>query len=221
MPNFEQPIVVASIAALRDIHVAELDDGTLAYVQALTSFFVLEKSNGGVDNGVTIIAPNAGSPIAGAAGARWVFLLLPAAQTLVTPFRMIGVPTDTTSSAVPVDLLVVPGGVNVLVAGDILLDFDASIQITPPPAAVVAEGVALNFFWDGAPLGDTAFFQLDIGAAGVAFDTFAMSTRFRSLIVGAAVGNHTLSVQWSVLDATSTAASFVGNGNLTIQTAPQ
>jgi hypothetical protein len=219
VPNFEQPIVVASLAALKDIHVAELDDGTLAYVQSLLSFFVLEKSNGGVDNGVSIIQPNAGSPIAGAAGARWVFLILAGSETLVTPFRIIPVPANSTSSAVFVDLMSA-SPVNVLTAGDILLDFDASIQTTPAPGAGTAQGVALQFLWDGAPLADIAFYQID-PAAPTAIDTFAETIRFRSLIVGAAPGAHTLSVQWLAIDPAGVVASFAGNGNLTIQTAPK
>jgi hypothetical protein len=72
VPNFEAPIVVASLAALADIHVAELDDGVIAYVQSTKQYFDLDKVSGAVANGVTIIAPNIGSPIAGAASARWI-----------------------------------------------------------------------------------------------------------------------------------------------------
>lgn len=143
------------------------------------------------------------------------------AGALVTPFRMIPVPTATTSSVVPVDLMSATPVV-VTAPGDILLDFDAPIQLTPPAIAPVTfQGVALEFFWDGATQSSTTFWQFDPNAATTQFDTIALQTRFRARIVGATVGNHTLTVRWSVLDATSSADTFIGNGNLTIQTAPR
>lgn len=72
MPNFETPIVVASLLALADIHVAELDDGVVAYVQSTKQYFDLDKFSGAAANGVSVIIPNIGSPIAGAANARWI-----------------------------------------------------------------------------------------------------------------------------------------------------
>jgi hypothetical protein len=219
MPNFESPIVVASLAALADIHVAEIDDGVLAYVQSLTAFYVLEKASGAAPNGVTIIAPNQGSPIAGAAGARWIFLVSPGGA-IVTPFRMIPVPTAFTLSAVPVPLMAAAPPVSVIAPGDILLDFDASIEITPPQGTNF-QGASFDFLWDGAALADNAFFELDPGLTGTAFDTFAMVVRLRSLITGVAVGLHTLSVRWNVFDAACRADANLGSGNLTIQTAPR
>jgi hypothetical protein len=134
---------------------------------------------------------------------------------------MIGVPNASTSSVAFVDLLAVPGGVDVTVAGDVLLDFDASAVVIPPPGAATTQGINFQFMWDGAPLPDAGFYEFDPGALGTLVDSMGFTVRFRSLIVGAAPGNHTLSVQWSVDDATSTGSTFVGSGNLTIQSAPQ
>jgi hypothetical protein len=64
-------ITVATIQALADIHVAELEDGCWAFVDSVRAYFALLKNSGAVADGITIIVPNAGSPIAGAAGARW------------------------------------------------------------------------------------------------------------------------------------------------------
>ena len=74
MPNFAIPITVDTLAALALVHVAEIDNGTLAWVDATSSIFVLRKLSALVPNGTTVIAPVAGSPIAGAAAARWVQL---------------------------------------------------------------------------------------------------------------------------------------------------
>lgn len=64
-------ITVATIDALADIHVAELEDGCWAFVDSVRAYFALLKNSGAVADGITIIQPNVGSPIAGAAGARW------------------------------------------------------------------------------------------------------------------------------------------------------
>lgn len=71
MPNFEPPIVVASTAALADIHVAELDEGTQAWVEAENTIYILKKALGLASAPPAIIVPNPGSPIAGAAQAGW------------------------------------------------------------------------------------------------------------------------------------------------------
>ena len=229
MPNFEQPIVVASLAALKDIHVAELDDGTLAYVQALTSFYVLEKSNGGVDNGVTIIAPNAGSPIAGAAGARWVFLVLAGAEALVTPFQFIPVPTATTTGPGAVAFMTVP--VNVLVQGAIEVEFMASVEVEVIAVSANFQGAALGFLWDGAlipPVAPSvvpqnAFMEFDASGVDNDPDTFSNGMTLRDVIPAslATVGPHVLTVTFEGLAAESKVDVFDGSGNLTIQTAPR
>jgi len=72
MPNFEPPIVVATLAALSDIHVAELDEGTLAFVEDQNTFYLLRKASGLPVFSPDVIAPGPGSPIAGAATARWI-----------------------------------------------------------------------------------------------------------------------------------------------------
>lgn len=64
---------VASLAELADVNVAELTDNTLITVTGDTrSVFQLHKTSLLAADGVDIIAPNAGSPIAGAATALWV-----------------------------------------------------------------------------------------------------------------------------------------------------
>lgn len=72
------PIVVSSHASLSHVHVAEQTDGTLAYVVETTEYFELRKDSGATANGASIIEPIAGSPIAGAADARWHLLLVEA-----------------------------------------------------------------------------------------------------------------------------------------------
>lgn len=74
MPNFAIPITVDTVAALALVHVAELDNGCLAWVDAVDNFFVLHKVSARTPNGTTVVAPAAGSPIAGAPSAVWVRL---------------------------------------------------------------------------------------------------------------------------------------------------
>jgi hypothetical protein len=140
---------------------------------------------------------------------------------VVTPFRAVPLPTANTNSAVPVDLLVVPGGVTVGKDGLVLLDFDASIELTPPGSSTF-QGVELRYLWDGAPLDDVpggtqagAFYEVD-PQAPAAFDTYSFGLRLRALVQTTA-GNHTLSVQWNTLDAAATLNAFAGNGLLTIE----
>jgi hypothetical protein len=65
-------IFASSVGDLRCHPVAPLSDGTRAYVQGVKSQFYLDKTNGGSDDGVNILEPLAGNPIAGAADARWI-----------------------------------------------------------------------------------------------------------------------------------------------------
>jgi hypothetical protein len=70
--TFKFAVTVASLAQLADVHVARWDDGTPAWVIDQATVYFLRKASAAVANGFSIIAPNAGSPIAGAAGARWL-----------------------------------------------------------------------------------------------------------------------------------------------------
>lgn len=65
-------ITVANLGELATVHVAPLVDGTSAYVSSVPGYFTLEKNSGLPGNGLTIIEPLPGSPIAGAANARWI-----------------------------------------------------------------------------------------------------------------------------------------------------
>jgi hypothetical protein len=72
------PRVVPAVTDLKPVHVAELQDGCWCFVQSIAArqglggFFYLSKNSGLADNGTTIIEPFPGSPIAGAARARWL-----------------------------------------------------------------------------------------------------------------------------------------------------
>jgi len=226
--TFPHVIPCRDAAAVEALRVSELDSGTLAFVEATGLYFALFKDGGGfTPNGTTVLQPALGAPIAGGPGALWVSLgsLFGGGSTaLVTPFRMIPVPTEHLSNAGPAPpdfqtMFVVAPDVTVLTAGDILLDFDASILVTPSGGVGVFEGVGFRFLWDGAPLADGDFFEVDTQNADV-FNTITMQSRFRSLIVGATPGSHTLEVQWETFAGGTTADSFIGFGNLTIQTAP-
>jgi hypothetical protein len=67
--------VVANLGILATLHVAEFNDGANVWVVSENCPFVLSKSSG---QAVTadIISPLSGSPIAGAANARWIRLLI-------------------------------------------------------------------------------------------------------------------------------------------------
>jgi len=79
--------VVADMLALKDIYVAELANGTRAYVRTgvptlVNAVYQLNKFSGAIENLVTgeVVAPRQGAPIAGAASARW--LLCPCAPPI-------------------------------------------------------------------------------------------------------------------------------------------
>ena len=115
------------------------------------------------------------------------------------------------------NLYVVPGGVTLTEDSDVLLNFSASVQVTPPVGAATSQGVAFQFLWDGAPLTSNRFFQID-PAAPTALDTFALNVELEELITGQLAGNHTLAVQWLSIDPTGDVAFFgAGTGTLKIQ----
>ena len=76
---------VQEVLQIKDIHVAPLTNGTLAYVasgsviSSITgrAYYSLDKFNGQPEDLVffTVIAPGPGSPIAGFPDARWIFCL--------------------------------------------------------------------------------------------------------------------------------------------------
>jgi len=73
-----QDITVSSIGELQTVHVAELQEGVWAWVQdaggGVGAYFTLVKSLAApvpVADGVNVVAPLSGSPVAGAANARW------------------------------------------------------------------------------------------------------------------------------------------------------
>jgi len=65
-------ISVASLTALTLLHVAQLEDGTEAWIVAEGVFFALQKNSAVADDSYNVISPAAGAPIAGAANARWI-----------------------------------------------------------------------------------------------------------------------------------------------------
>lgn len=63
---------VATIADLSDLHVAPLTDGSTVYVISEDAQYRLYKNSGLVADGIDIVRPEVGSPIAGADNARWI-----------------------------------------------------------------------------------------------------------------------------------------------------
>ena len=138
----------------------------------------------------------------------------------VTPFRYIPLGSNNGAPAVPADILVVPGGIVMTTAGRIMLDFDATIQVTPPAGTGALDtcGPIVSFLVDGVARPEFAFFQLVVGNAGTAFDSFAAVVRLRAVFQLAA-GTHTCSVQWNnIQPATpSTLDTFAGGGGLSVE----
>lgn len=65
-------LTVATLGDLADLHVAELPDRSTCYVTADGGTFRLSQTSGQVADGNDIVAPAAGSPIAGLPNARWL-----------------------------------------------------------------------------------------------------------------------------------------------------
>ncbi len=174
--------------------------------------------SGGDFNGVPVVRLRSSDNSIAIDGSGDIDIRTGAAAT--TLFRFIPLGANTGAPVVPTDILVVPGGITMAQAGRIMLDFDATIQVTPPAGAggLLPCGVVVTYFVDGVARPEFAFFQLDVGAAGVAFDTFDCVVRLRAIFQLTA-GNHTCSVQWdNASPATpSTLDTFAGGGMLTIQ----
>jgi hypothetical protein len=61
-----------NIGALTTVHVSGVEDGTQAWVVSEKQYFTLDKFSNLLPDGINIVAPLTGSPIAGNAGARWI-----------------------------------------------------------------------------------------------------------------------------------------------------
>jgi hypothetical protein len=132
-----------------------------------------------------------------------------------TPFQFIDVPAAAlTGTFAFVDLMTAsatfdrPGG--------LLLDFDAPVEITPPAASGVPEGLSFQFVVDGTPISSAAI-ELDFSVPFSGIDTFTEIVRMRAFLPVAA-GAHSIAVQWQLINAISTANTFgSGNGHLSIE----
>lgn len=176
MPNFEPPILVASIAALKDIHVAELDEGTQAWVSAENTIYILKKALGLAENLPEIVVPNAGSPIAGAAGAGWE-RQAPGGGLIATLFVALAVDTVATNAA-------------------------PALATIPFVLADAGERLMLNATFSGAAdRGGQALFEILIDGAPIAgelVESAAASNIIGALTMRSAVlaaGAHTLGVR--------------------------
>lgn len=153
------------------------------------------------------------------------------AAVVVTSFQFVSVPTATTTGPGPVVFMTVP--VTVTTAGDILVDFSASIEVEVVVSSAGFQGAAFAFLWDGAPIppvppsivSQNAFMEFDPSTDGTppngfGPDSFSNQIRLRDVIVGASVGLHTLQVAFEGFAAESKVDVFDGSGALTVQSAP-
>lgn len=69
---FRPDLVVLNLAELMMIHVADWHTGANAWVVAQSDYYVLDKNSSALISGSDIVAPIAGSPIAGAPAAKWI-----------------------------------------------------------------------------------------------------------------------------------------------------
>lgn len=101
---------VATLADLRDLHVAQLTDRSTCFVISEDAQYRLYKDSGilALANDTGIIQPNPGSPIAGAANARWLIQgerVTASAQTVFTP-TVLGSPFTILGSATTPSIII-------------------------------------------------------------------------------------------------------------------
>lgn len=65
-------LTVADLSALAEVYAAEVEDGSNVWVTSANDYFTMHKNSGAPPDGVSIIAPLPGAPIAGNANARWI-----------------------------------------------------------------------------------------------------------------------------------------------------
>ena len=75
-------ITVADVVELASLHVSELQEGAVAWVQNPGAYYTLEKESGQPVS-PTVIAPGLGAPTAGAADARWIAGEAPGASAVL------------------------------------------------------------------------------------------------------------------------------------------
>lgn len=121
---YNNTLFVATQAAIANLHVAPLNDGTIAYVIADGTRWLLNKASGAAP-GPTVIQPNAGSPIAGGATARWLQLTSGGGSSVLIETAFVAQATDViATTAAPlfipsVSFTVVGAGVSAIVWGSI------------------------------------------------------------------------------------------------------
>lgn len=226
------PLTVINLAALSHLHVAELEEGTLAYVVATGEYFELRKASGATANGTTIVSPIAGSPIAGAAGARWHLSISgsgagisPAYAELLTDEQIDAVaPTApfTFPAGQPVTLVSLPFNFG---AGLTLLQMSFVGGLTANVAGETDPLLDLELFLDG-------IFQARADAI-VAWDSRGATSPLDALTATghmlyqftATAGPHTAELRWGVVgavpnvSATCLAAAGINHASMVIQKA--
>jgi hypothetical protein len=196
MPIRHASITVPSVAAIDQVHVAELQSGTALWAEAEAKLFLLDKTSGATANGTSVIAAIAGSPIAGASAARWIEQQ---AQSSASPWYAELGTNQSTSSLVAVDLLSL--AIVKTSAGRIKINADAAIFVTSPASGAPSDPLAnLLLTVDGTLAKGCVFGQFPrqvvIGSDMLLFHSIGF-TDVQTVTAGA----HTIALRWYVTAA--------------------
>jgi hypothetical protein len=193
-------IVVANVAELATVHVAEFEDGSTAWARDRAQEYVLQKGLGVGGNGVTIIAPIAGSPIAGAPGAVWV---------LDSVFREAFARIAGTISVTPAQGEQVLLSTPIVVRDQMRLDMEGTISALIDLTLATDRGeLAIRLYVDGT---------LQAGAANAFTTTFgdadphcAVAVSYVSIPLAA--GSHTVELRWEITGDAGVVSATINTG---------
>lgn len=193
MSVLHQSITVENIAAIDQVHVAELHSGTFLWAEAEGQSYVLYKSSTATPDGVNVIAPIQGSPVAGASGARWI---RQQTNSDGAPWYVELDHDETTSSLVPVELL--PLSFSKPTAGRVKISSSTTAFLTSP--AGVADGPlgSIQLELDGTVIHGGAIGSYPRQAAPTDDEIFAGCWSFTPVVTTLAAGPHTVRLLWAV-----------------------
>lgn len=190
--TFDSDIVVQNLEELAAVWVAPLDEGSEAWVVDEDARWVLRKDSGLVPDGNLIVQPSDGSPIAGAANARWIKEQEVACGLVQSLFVELAA-DQSTGSTVFVDI---PGmSLNIVTSplgGILLVDFSSSLGLFQPIEPLILLRADVRLVLDDVQISTSSF---SVGSPITAMvNTVAMTKR----VAGVAAGAHVLKAQWRV-----------------------
>lgn len=183
-------VTVPDLDSLTKIHVAELDDGCLAWVSSRRAYYILEKSSNLTPSGTDILAPISGSPIAGSPGALWV---LEGILSFGPKIFYSEITTDIVVLSGQSQVPFISVTFDILSTGNALVEYTASV-LQDNNAAPVEMGTSHQMFIDGVLVSLASSYETQTSTEE------QRSVTIKKRVTGLSLGSHVAEIRLTTSD---------------------